>query len=145
MLVHPPDLSLPPEPKDPPREPDGAIVLVLAVALAVLWLLVAVWITLLVGGALFVSELIGQRGPAEVRSTILLATIAVTLIAYRLAWLLFDRPTGRTFLSSLIAALAVLSLATALQLTLGGITGGPELLMPGIMVVVSGLAVWQTR
>lgn len=58
MLVHPPDLSLPPEPKDPPRKPDSA---------------------------------------------------------------------------------------TALQLTLGGITGGPELLMPGIMVVVSGLAVWQTR
>lgn len=145
MLVHPPDLSLPPEPKDPPREPNAAMILVLAVGLAVLWLILAVSITLMVGGIWFVSELIGERAPAERRSVILLGGITVSLVSYRLAWLLFDRPSGGTFLSSLIGGVAVLGLAIAARLAYGEISAGPDLLVPGFIALASGLGVWQTR
>jgi hypothetical protein len=127
-----------------PRAPSGKVVGLVALA----WLLIAVPIALAVGGALLLVELLDERlGPIRVGPAFLVVIggLALSLTAFGIAWLVVQVPNRRTLSISLIAALVLLGLSLVLQLSQGSISIQPDLILEMVVVLASGLALWQTR
>jgi hypothetical protein len=127
-----------------PRAPSGEVVGLVALA----WLLIAVPIALALGGALLLGELLDERlGPLRVGPAFLLVIggLALSLTAFGIAWLVVQVPNRRTLSISLIAALVLLGLSLVLQLSQGSISIQPDLILEMLVVLASGLGLWQAR